>query len=207
MKKTILLLATTLFLVGCGNNATSSNSESQASSITSEVSKSSSKEEKTSFDFVIPTNFKYNYTWTTYQGDSAISLIRLGDEYLYEDPLNFNFAKMNGDKWNHYHRSSSDQEWKDRGEKKYSSFVRLFLGGLYPDTSVPFTKLGTESVTISGKSYETSVYYEPVLEITVKYIDTDDLKLVVDREDSSNKVKITAFDDTVTKFPIDVPDK
>lgn len=205
LNKLLLLSTSALLLAGCGNGGSTSSTQSAQQSTQSTTSVAPVT--RSGFEHVLPANYEFEYSWESSLSITNYKLTKMGDKYLSMADIHYNFfQKIEANKYKHYHKLDTDSNWvlrqQDMDEKR---FQNLYLAGLYPNGEASYEKTGTASVTIDGKSFNVDVYKDRKHDIEIKYYETDTIKLVLERSDDSNLAKITKINESVSEFPIEVP--
>lgn len=205
LNKLLLLSASALLLAGCGNGGSTSSTQSAQQSTQSTTSVAPVT--RSGFEHVLPANYEFEYSWESSLSTTNYKLTKMGDKYLSMADIHYNFfQKIEANKYKHYHKLDTDSNWvlkqQDMDEKR---FQNLYLAGLYPNGEASYEKTGTASVTSDGKSFNVDVYKDSKHDIEIKYYETDTIKLVLERSDDSNLAKITKINESVSEFPIEVP--
>ena len=211
LNKLLLLSASALLLAGCGNGGTTSSTQSAQQS--TEATTSVAPVTRKNFEHVLPANYQFEYSWeTSLFSTTSYKLTKIGEKYLSMAEIKYNFFKKLGDDvYKHYHRDDIDEKWSEPDSVNAKRFRSIYLSGLYP-TDGTYEKTGTDTVTIDGQSFSVDVYKDIYTDAIIKYYETDTIKLVLENKvsDSSDLTNysfahITKINESVTEFPIEVP--
>ena len=205
INKLLCLSAVMLLITACGNKPTSSSEVSQSNSETTSQTTSTPEETRTNFEFSVPTNFEFEYSWQSTQ-TIDYKVTKIGDCYLAFDGMYYNFfKKLSNGKYSHFNKKT-DTEWKYVSDKEEASFKRLALVGLYPISDGSFVKTGSGTQTIGRTDYDYKTFEDTKHDISYRYHEGEDLKLLIYSEDSTDVTTVKSINREVSEFPIDVPE-